>query len=105
MPLLQDLIHKIEVAGGLRYFRYALAFLLAALLLVAYNLRVAKNLNIQEAMDAAQLGRHLAEGKGYTTSFVRPFSMHLISKHNLASGKTSDLPQIKVDHPDISNPP
>jgi hypothetical protein len=105
MPFLQDLIHKIEVAGGVRYIRYALAFLVAALLIIAYNLRVAKNLGTQEAMDAAQLGRNLADGKGYTTSFVRPFSMHLISKHNQASGKASDLPQIKGAHPDIANPP
>ena len=94
MPFLQDLIHKTEVAGGVRYVRYTLAFLAAALVLVAYNLRVAKNFGTQEAMDAAQLGRNIAEGKGYTTSFVRPFSMHLISQHNQenASGK-AQLPR------------
>ena len=37
----------------------------------------------QEAMDAAQLARNIAQGKGYTTLFIRPFSMYLVKKRNL----------------------
>lgn len=109
MPFLQDIIHKVEVGAGPRYIRYALTALVAVLLLVAYNLRVARNLATQEAMDAAQLARNIAEGKGYTTSFVRPFSLNLITRHSQSrpesNVKSSDPALIKQGHPDISNPP
>ena len=63
-----------------------------------------------EAMDSAQLARNMAEGKGYTTSFIRPFSMYLLKEHNQLSqgaspGRLGELTQIKERHPDISNPP
>src|SRR5437868_5977215 len=108
---LQDFIHKIEVAGSLRLLRYLLAFLLAALLMMVYNLRVSKNFSTQEAMDSAQLARNISQGKGYTTLFVRPFSMYLLKKHNEARhgapepGKSGEFTQIKNRHPDITNPP
>jgi hypothetical protein len=107
---LQEAIHKIEEAGGKKHVRWALAFIAAALLALVYNLRVTKNMNTQEAMDSAQLARNIADGKGYTTLFVRPFSMYLISQTNSASFDNSntnqfDLAQIKNAHPDISNPP
>lgn len=35
----------------------------------------AKGLRHAEAMDAAQVARHVAEGDGFTTSFLRPFSL------------------------------
>ena len=35
-------------------------------------------------MDAAQLARNIAEGKGYTTLFIRPFSLYLVQSHNEA---------------------
>lgn len=111
MPFLQDIIHKVEVAGGVRYVRYALAALTALLVIVAYNVRVAKNFGTQEAMDAAQLARNLAEGDGYSTKFVRPFSMHLVSRRTLEkagrqeSHEPADYARIREPHPDISNAP
>ena len=33
-------------------------------------------------MDAAQVARNVAEGKGFSTHFIRPFSVYLIEKHN-----------------------
>ncbi len=51
------------------------------------------------------------EGKGYTTLFIRPFSLYLVQSHNqaasadaLASAGT-DFAQIKTAHPDLANPP
>ncbi|MBC8096879.1 MAG: hypothetical protein H7Y43_13820, partial [Akkermansiaceae bacterium] len=111
MPFLQDIIHRAEVSTGPKYVRYALTLLVVAFVLVAYNLRVTRNMGTQEAMDSAQLARNLAEGKGYTTSFIRPFSLHLIAERSEAvataseSGSTSDPARIKQVHPDISNPP
>ncbi|HLP76196.1 MAG TPA: hypothetical protein VK327_04695 [Candidatus Paceibacterota bacterium] len=110
MPFLQDIIHKIEVDGGPKYIRYALITLVTLFLLVTYNLRVTKNMATQEAMDSAQLARNIAEGKGYTTSFVRPFSLYLVSERSRENppkdgAKVSDPARIKQPHPDISNPP
>jgi hypothetical protein len=103
MPFLQDVIHKLEVGGGPRFFRVGLAVLAVALLTVGYNWRAFKNMACEEAMDSAQLARNIAQGKGYTTLFIRPFSMYLISRHN--PSKADDPSQIKGMHPDLANPP
>src|SRR6266550_3353919 len=111
MPFLQDLIHKIEVGGGMRFVRIGLSVLAIVGVTVLYNFRSFKNMSTQEAMDTAQLGRNLAQGKGYTTLFVRPFSMYLVKQHNrqqppvTEAGKAPDFAQIKDRHPDIANPP
>jgi hypothetical protein len=83
VPFIQDLLHKLEVGGGMRYSRLVLAVLAIVLLVGGYNLRAFRNMSAPEAMDAAQLARNIAQGKGYTTLFVRPFSMFLVKKHNL----------------------
>ena len=38
MPLIQDLLHKLEVGGGMRYLRMGLATMTILLLIVGYNL-------------------------------------------------------------------
>lgn len=111
MPFIQDLLHKLEVGGGMRYSRLVLAVLAMVLLVGGYNLRAFRNMSAPEAMDAAQLARNIAQGKGYTTLFVRPFSMFLVKKHNLEKqgappvGKLADLAEIQGMHPDLANPP
>ena len=109
MPFLQDIIHKIEVGTGPRVFRVGLAVLAVTLLTVGYNWRGFKNMACQEAMDAAQVARNISQGKGYTTLFIRPFSMCLVKKrnlgHGLVAGKAADPSQIKGMHPDLANPP
>jgi len=35
-------------------------------------------------MDTAQLARNIADGKGYTTLFIRPLSLYLVQKNNEA---------------------
>jgi len=111
VPFLQDIIHKIEVAGGVRYIRYSLTFLVALFLIILYNARIARNMSTQEAMDAAQLARNIAAGKGYTTSFIRPFSMHLVATRNQdklgdpMNDPLADYSRIRRPHPDTTNPP
>jgi 4-amino-4-deoxy-L-arabinose transferase-like glycosyltransferase len=111
MPFLQDWIHKLEEGEGSRYLKVA-AFCLAILFLVLiYNLYAYRNLATPEAMDSAQLARNIAEGKGYTTSFLRPFSLYLVQSHNEAktanalASAGADFAEIRTAHPDISNPP
>jgi hypothetical protein len=81
-------------------------------LALVYNLRAYRNLATQEAMDSAQLARNIADGKGYTTLFIRPFSLYLVQSHNEAkhaaapATTNADFAQIKFNpHPDLANPP
>jgi hypothetical protein len=111
MPFLQEIIHKVEVAGGVRYVRIVAALLAMTAVILAYNLLAARNMSTQEGMDAAQLARNIAEGRGYTTSFVRPLSMYLVARENRREHGVPDTPaladysRIKAGHPDISNAP
>ncbi|MCX6890390.1 MAG: hypothetical protein NTX51_02550, partial [Verrucomicrobia bacterium] len=111
MPFLQEIIHKIEVGGGMRYFRVGLAVLAVVVLTGGYNWRAFKNMGTQEAMDSAQVARNLSQGKGYTTLFIRPFSLYLVKKRTLsiqgaaANAKGADPSRINGMHPDLANPP
>ncbi|MFO1514321.1 MAG: glycosyltransferase family 39 protein [Verrucomicrobiota bacterium] len=111
MPSVQDFIHKFEQDGGGRGLRAVFVTLLIIILVLGYNWRAFRNFGTQEAMDAAQVGRNLAEGRGFTTQFVRPFSIYLIKAHNADRLKpTADEPrpdyaQLKGMHPDLANPP
>ncbi|MCS7091394.1 MAG: glycosyltransferase family 39 protein [Verrucomicrobiota bacterium] len=111
MPFLQDWIHQLEQGPGMRYLRLALGVLALAVLTLGYNLRAYKNFYPPEAMDMAQVGRNLAEGRGYTTLCVRPFSIYLVKKTSerhergpVVEGVRDDA-RLHVGHPDIVNPP
>lgn len=106
MIRLQKWIHKLEVGEGTKWIRLLLAILGFLALAAVYDLREYKNLSTQEAMDAAQLARNIARGKGYTTDFIRPFSLYLVEKHQTEKGqRTNDFSVIKSAHPDLANPP
>src|SRR5215467_3890254 len=106
MPSLQDSIHKLEEGGGLRPVRIGMAVLLIFALTALYDWRAYRNFGTQEAMDAAQVGHNLAEGRGFSTQFIRPFSIFLLKSHAKASGSTSaDPARLKSPHPDLDNPP
>ena len=100
MPQLQEWIHQLEEGAGARYLMRAAALLVLLALALFYNQRQFQNFSTPEAMDMAQLARNLAEGKGYTTQFIRPVSLYLIQKHQ--SG--TNLP-LASPHPDLANPP
>src|SRR5476651_2268408 len=109
--IIQSAIHKMEVGGGARYLR-VVALVVAILTLAGlYDSCAYRNFSTPEAMDSAQLARNIAEGKGYTTLFIRPFSLYLIQAHNegkMAVALTNadfDFAQIKTAHPDIANAP
>jgi hypothetical protein len=110
--LIQKLIHMSEVGAGSRYLRFLVLGLAVVGLAFVYNLRAYRNLATQEAMDSAQLARNIADGKGYTTLFIRPFSLYLVQSHNRAKPAAApattnlDFAQIKYNpHPDLANPP
>jgi 4-amino-4-deoxy-L-arabinose transferase-like glycosyltransferase len=111
MPFLHEVLHKLEVGGTMRFLRAGLTVLAVVLLTGLYDWRAFRNMATQEAMDMAQLGRNIAQGKGYTTLFIRPFSIHLVKARNMEKesmpqiGKTKDLAELRGMHPDVSNPP
>lgn len=110
MPSIQDLIHKFEEKGTTG-MRIAFVVLLTCSLMLCYNWRAYRNMATQEGMDAAQVGRHISEGHGFKTDFIRPFSVYLVKQHNqdrLTATETNSRPdfaELKGMHPDLANPP
>ena len=114
MPLaeiIQYLIHKLEVGAVPRFCRITALLLAVVALAVLYDVHAYRNFATPEAMDAAQLARNISEGKGYTTLFIRPFSLYLVQRHNEAGTPLAptdanfDFARVKTAHPDLANPP
>jgi len=109
---LQHLIHTLEVGRFSRWLQLLPLAVAVIGLAVLYNLTEYRGFNSAEAMDAAQVARNVAEGKGYTTDFIRPFSVFLVSKHNHAQHigelpltNAVDFAELNSAHPDLANPP
>ena len=85
MPRLHDFIYGLEEGVGKRWLRLAAAILALLLILLCYNWICFRNMGTQEARDYAQLGRNIAEGKGYTTLFIRPLSIRLLQDRAAAN--------------------
>jgi hypothetical protein len=114
MPLadiIQQLIHKLEVGAGPRFFRITALLLAFVALALRYDVHAYRNLATPEGMDAAQLARNISEGKGYTTLFIRPLSLYLVQQHSEAgtplalTNANFDFAHVKTAHPDLANPP
>jgi len=111
MSSLQDWIHKLEEGAGARYLKIIAAGLLILTLALFYDFHAYRNFDTPEAMDAAQLAHNIADGKGYTTLFIRPLSIYLVQSHaeagstNVLVATNPDLARIKTAHPDLANPP
>ncbi|HEY3761484.1 MAG TPA: glycosyltransferase family 39 protein [Verrucomicrobiae bacterium] len=107
---IQFIIHQMDVGIGQRVLRYVLLALVIFSMGVWYDLHAYKSMFTPEGMDAAQLARNIATGKGYTTEFIRPLSLYLVQTHNDNKGSMSltstnfDLARIHA-HPDLANPP
>jgi len=111
MASLQEWIYKMEQGSGARYVKIIAVGVSILALAFFYNFRAYRNFDTQEAMDAAQLAHNLADGKGYTTLFVRPLSIYLLQSHaeagstNVLAATNPDLARLKTAHPDLANPP
>jgi hypothetical protein len=110
LNLVQGAIRWLEVAGGRKALKILTIVLGVAAVAVLFEFRCFRNMESPEAMDAAQLARNISQGKGFTTQFIRPFSMFLQKDHNqlvegAAVGRIAELTKIKDAHPDISNAP
>jgi 4-amino-4-deoxy-L-arabinose transferase-like glycosyltransferase len=111
MSALQNWIHKLEVGAGHKMLRAMTLVVAIVALMFVYDLRGYRNFATEEAMDSAQLARNISEGKGYTTLFIRPFSLYLVQEHNRANyaaataGPNLDFARLQTAHPDLANPP
>jgi hypothetical protein len=109
---IQTTIHALEVGKFSRRLQLLPLALAVVALAVVYDLTSYHGFSSPEAMDAAQVGRNLAEGRGFTTQFIRPFSAYLVQKHNreLHFGELQvtnglDFAQLEKMHPDLANAP
>jgi hypothetical protein len=97
---LQGAIYRFEEGGGARIVRVFLALLAFCAVAFYYDSRFYKNFHTEESMDVGQLARNLAEGRGFTTSYIRPFSLYLLGKHGENISEIVNRP-----HPDLANAP
>jgi len=109
---IQALIHRLETGIGARWLNTLALALIVLALAVWYDLHCYRNFNSPEAMDAAQVARNLSEGNGFTTEFIRPFSIYLLQQHNhalvanqLSSTNMVDSAEVYGRHPDLANAP
>lgn len=109
---IQTFIHKLEVEGGARWLNYVMLTLAVMALAVRYDTHCYRNFSSPEAMDAAQVARNLSEGNGFSTLYIRPFSIYLVQKHNrgraaseAAGTNLVDAAQMYGRHPDLANAP
>ncbi len=97
---LQEWLHQLQSGAVLQFFKIFFVLIVAGTLAALYDSLAYRNLANREAMDVAQLGRNLAEGHGYTTLFLRPFSLYLVKNH-----RTDGSSVLDPAHPDLANPP
>ena len=100
MIRVQEIIHSLEEGKWAKRIRGLVLLLLIGCLGLSYNLNLTQNFTSPEAMDAAQLARNIAEGRGYTTQFIRPLSLDILRQQ----GAVSD-DRLNSEFPDITNPP
>jgi hypothetical protein len=100
MPPIQELIYKWDEAEGRKIIEKCAVLLVLIGILILYDVKEYKNFTAPEAMDAAQVARNIADGKGFSTLWIRPFALYLIQSHQ----KLPD-PVLKDVQPDLANPP
>jgi len=100
MIRVQEIIHSLEEGKWAKRIRGLVLLLLIGSLGLVYYLNLTRNFTAPEAMDAAQLARNIAEGRGYTTQFIRPLSLDILRQQ----GAVSDV-ELSSKFPDITNPP
>ncbi len=105
----QAVIYTLEVGRGAPWLRTLALTASVVALAVLYDALAYHNFSAPEAMDSAQVARHLTEGRGFTTDFIRPFSIYLVQKYNRNAAEVTtnatDFAQVNTDHPDLANPP
>ncbi|MCP5523895.1 MAG: hypothetical protein H7A46_20350 [Verrucomicrobiales bacterium] len=100
MAHIQELIYQLEVGKGPKIVRVLAASLAVLVLAWWYNSHEFRNFYTAEAMESAQLARNIADGEGFTTKCVRPFSLYLVEQQ-----QGLDAGIAKAPHPDLMTAP
>ena len=100
MIRVQEIIHSLEEGKWAKRIRGLVLLLLIGSLGLVYYINLTRSFTAPEAMDAAQLARNIAVGRGYTTQFIRPLSLDILRQQ----GAVSDV-ELRSKFPDITNPP
>lgn len=101
---IQEFIHSLEEGQGRVWLQRFIVVLVLLITLGLYHIDGVRNFSTSEAMDLAQLGRGLSEGRGFSTQVIRPLSLHLQSKRATEQGHDPRM-LIRAAHPDINHPP
>ena len=103
---IQSLIHKTETGIGLRILWTVAAILALGGMTAWYDVWAYRGFAAPEAMDTAQVARNLAEGHGYTTEDIQPFSLYLLQKkHHAEPLEQLNLTKTGGFYPDLTEAP
>ena len=83
---IQDLVYSLEEGAGKKWLSRFVLLMVILFLATVYHLTEFRNMSAPEAMDSAQLARNVAEGRGFTTQYIRPASLYLVQKHAIQHG-------------------
>jgi hypothetical protein len=78
--LVQRIVHTMEAGGAAVWFRRGLALLVVLALMLYYFIHEFSGLATSQAMDQAQIGRHIASGQGWRTNLIRPRAIGQLQK-------------------------
>jgi hypothetical protein len=97
---IQTAVYQIDLGRGKKVLQWTALCLFALFFgLVWYPAVQFRGLEKREAMDMAQLARHIARGQGFTTYLIRPLSLWQLKQF------ANDHEQRLMQHPDLCNPP
>jgi len=96
---LQDLVYSLDAGAGLQVVRTILFVFVVFALVVIFTAREFRGLGTEEAMDAAQLGRNLAQSKRYVTRSVKPLTIAQVSANTFDGDARIEF------HPELVRPP
>ena len=103
---IQDLVHKTETGIGPRILWTLVVLLILGGMTAWYDGWAYRGFSAPDAMDAAQVARNLADGHGYTTQIIQPFSLSLLQqKRHLESLAQLNLTNTGGFYPDLANAP
>jgi hypothetical protein len=87
----QAFIHALEEGGWVSRIRLILLLAAIAMIYFIVIFNQFKGLSNDKGMDQAQIGRHLASGRGFTTNFLRPIAYGQFVRH-LGTFPSGDIP-------------
>jgi hypothetical protein len=103
---IQFLIQRTESGPGLRILWTLAAILAVGGMTAWYDVWAYHGFTAPEAMDTAQVARNLAEGHGYATQVIQPFSLFLLqTKHHEQQLQQLNLTKTGGFYPDLANAP